>query len=256
MNGNRSVLITDRDRHLLRELATAKILDREMIQAVCGFPSVNRANDRLLRLHGAGLLRRHSLGTEAGGRKALYSLSAKGAECIGQALIWKLQRPENSLLIGDYFSAHQSAINWVWIAAKFRSYPSVTFLRWLSFPSPISDAIPLSPDGYFELRVAQAVHSVFVEVDLGTETARVWEKKIALYLRLATSGDFAKVFQQPRFKVAVVTSSERRQQNLRRIAAKQTTRIFFFNLLESIKRDGLLTSSWLRPTEDAQHLIA
>lgn len=256
MTGNKPILITERDLHLFRELLTAKILDREMIQAVCGFPSVNRTNDRLLQLHRAGLLRRHFLGTAAGGRRALYSLSAKSAERIDAALAWKLQRPENSLLIGDYFSAHQSAINWVWIAAKFRRYPEVTFLRWLNFPAPISDAIPLLPDGYFELRLSEAIHPVFVEVDLGTETSRVWEKKIALYLRLATSGEFSRVFQQSRFKVVVVTTSERRQQNLRRIVAKQTSRIFYFNLLEIIKRDGLLASSWLRPTSDVQQPLA
>lgn len=258
MGGNDSpnVLPTVRDLHLFRELENSKFLDREMACAVCGYPSVNRANDRLLRLHRTGFLRRHFVGTEAGGRKALYTLSPKSAAIVLPTTHWKLQRPENTLLVGDVFIAHQTVINWIWIAAKYRALPDAEFLRWVSFLKPLSESIPLVPDGYFELKYAETIHPVFVEVDLGTETSKIWERKIALYIKFATSGEFARIFQQPRFKVAVVATSELRLRNLRRIVAKHTSKIFFFNLLETINRDGLLASTWLRPEGDARQSIA
>jgi hypothetical protein len=237
-------------------LEVAKFLDREMAILICGFPSVNRANDRLLRLHRGGFLRRHFVGTEAGGRKALYTISPKSAAIVLPATQWKLQRPENVLLVGEGFIAHQSAVNWIWIAAKYRALPDAEFLRWVSFSKQLSESISLVPDGYFELKSAETILSVFVEVDLGTETSKVWERKIALYIKLATTGEFNRIFQQPRFKVAVIATSELRLRNLRRIVATHTAKIFFFNLLETINRDGLLASTWLRPEGDARQPLA
>jgi hypothetical protein len=255
-NNHSSILLVDRDLHLLRELEIPKFLDREMAQAVCGFPSVNRANDRLLRLHRAGLLRRHFVGTEAGGRKALYSLSAKSAAIVLPASRWRFQRPENTLLVGDSFVEHQSAINWIWIAAKYRALPNAEFQHWMNFPKPISESTALVPDGYFELKTAGGIQSIFLEADLGTETSKVWERKTALYIKLATSGEFTRILQQPRFKVAVVATSELRLRNLRRIVGKHISKIFFFNTLDTIRRDGLLAPSWLRPEGDARQSLA
>jgi hypothetical protein len=251
-----SVLPTDRDLHLFRELEIAKLVDREMVQEICGFPSINRANDRLLQHHRAGFLRRHFVGTEAGGRKALYSLSPKSAAIALPTSHWKLQRPENALLVGDWFVTHQSAINWIWITAKYRSLPNAQFLRWMTFHKPLSENVPLIPDGYFELKTTEGIQSIFLEADLGTETSKIWERKTALYLKLATSGEFSKTFMQPRFKVAVVATSELRLRNLRRVVRRHTTRIFFFNTLDTIKSDGLLASSWLRPEGDARQSLA
>jgi hypothetical protein len=258
MRGNNTspVIPTPRDLRLFRELDSTRILDREMASESCGFPSVNRTNDRLLRLHRAGFLRRYFVGTEAGGRKSLYTLSPKSAAKILAESTWRLQRPENVLLVGDQFIEHQCAVNWVRITAKYRTLPNADFVRWVSYPQPLSKSIPLVPDGYLELKTADGIQSVFVEVDLGTETSKVWEQKVALYLRLATSGEFTRILQQPRFKVAVVATSELRLRNLRRIVRKHTSKIFFFNTLEIIKRDGLLAPSWLRPEGDARQSIA
>ena len=141
-----SILLTERDLHLFREASeVAKIIDREMAQEICGFPSVNRANERLLQLVRSGYLRRYFVGTEAGGRKSLYTLSPKAAATILSASNWRFKRPENVLLCGDTFTEHQSAINWVWIAAKYRALPNAEFRRWVSFPEPLSKNIPLVP---------------------------------------------------------------------------------------------------------------
>ena len=60
MTGNKrsGFVVQDRDRHLLSELGVMRILDRESSKIVAGFGSTRRANDRLLQLVRAGLLRR------------------------------------------------------------------------------------------------------------------------------------------------------------------------------------------------------
>jgi hypothetical protein len=126
----------------------------------------------------------------------------------------------------------------------------------MTFHKPLSENVPLIPDGYFELKTTEGIQSIFLEADLGTETSKIWERKTALYLKLATSGEFSKTFMQPRFKVAVVATSELRLRNLRRVVRRHTTRIFFFNTLDTIKSDGLLASSWLRPEGDARQSLA
>jgi Replication-relaxation len=248
------ILLTGRDIALLRSLSEVKLLDREQIQRLLDFGSVTRVNDRLSRLHAAGLLHRYFLGTRAGGRKGLYALSARGAASVGRDKAWKLQRAEDELLVGEVFVEHQLAVNWCWISVKCG--PESNLVRFVRFNGPISPSLPLAPDGYAELNVSDAMQPVFLEVDLGTETSRVWDRKVELYLKLASSGEFERLFQQQRFKVAVVCTSERRLQSLRRIVRKHTDKIFYFSLLKTIKRDGMRAPQWLRPEGEQRYPLA
>lgn len=254
MPGSNNIVVTARDLHLLRELSVARILDREQIKLVAGFAATSTVNTRLAKLHCQGLLTRFFIGTKVGGTKALYALSAKGARAA-QAPVRLLQRRQDSVLVGDQFVEHQLDINQVWIAAKYRPIPNHELVRWLTFPLVLSKAIPLMPDGYFEVKCSSDVHSLFCEVDRGTESLRVWTKKVELYLALAASGDFQKLFHQSRFKVLVIAPSERRLESLRKATQKLTTKIFRFSTLEDINRDGLFDSIWLTPVgSDKQSL--
>ena len=50
------LVVQERDRQLLSELAVMRIIDREMTKLVAGFNSTRRANARLLQLTRTGLL--------------------------------------------------------------------------------------------------------------------------------------------------------------------------------------------------------
>jgi hypothetical protein len=250
MLGNNAcpIVLTDRDRLLLKELAIGKVIDREQAKKVAGFKSTTRSNDRLLKLTRTGFLRRFFLGTPAGGTKAIYSLSAKGAQAV-QIENQLIKRKNNSLLIGDLFVEHQLAVNSIWIEAKFTPIPipDVLFARWLAFSAALSKSTPLMPDGYFELESTSGMYCLFCEVDRGTESLKVWSRKISLYLQLAASGEFQVLFKQSRFRVLVAVSSERRLNILRRTAALHTEKIFWFATLEEINKKGPFASIWKRP---------
>src|SRR6266536_1586912 len=96
------LVLQERDRHLLSELATMRIIDREMSKAVGGFRSTRRANTRLLQLTRAGVLRRFFIGSIAHGRKAVYTLSPKGTELVA-ARLGGISRPAGRLVVGDAF---------------------------------------------------------------------------------------------------------------------------------------------------------
>ena len=91
---------------------------------------------------------------------------------------------------------------------------------------------------------------MFVEMDLGTESVRIWRRKTQTYVSLALSGAFAARFHQPHFRVLVVVPSERRLHTVRRVVRALTTKIFWFATLESIHRDSFFASLWLRPRGD------
>ena len=253
MTGNRrtGLVLQERDRHLLSELGVMRIIDREATKLVAAFHSTRRANARLLELTRAGLLRRFFVGSIAHGRKAVYTLSTKGAEVV-TAKFDGISRPAGRLLVGDRFVEHQTGINDVYVALRYRPLPQpqMRLLRWHTFRQSISDAIALTPDGYFELATAGGTRSAFLEVDLGTEALSVWQQKTALYLQLAVSGEFQTRFRQSQFRVLVVAGSERRLTNIRSVVAKSTDKIFWFTTLENIHREGLWAPIWQRPAGD------
>jgi hypothetical protein len=255
-NRRRGVVLQDRDRHLLAELAVMRIIDREVTKVVAGFGSTTQVCLRLLELTRAGLLRRFFVGTIGSGRKAIYTLSPKGAELVN-ARLGGISRPEGKLVTGDRFVEHQTGINDVYLAVKYPrlSDPGIRLSRWHTFRQPISEAIKLTPDGYFEIACQQGIRSMFLEVDLGTEALSVWKQKSAYYLQLAVSGEFAQRFRQPQFRVLVVANSDRRLANIRGVVAKLSDKIFWFTTLDTIKRDGIWSPVWLRPTGDQRQSL-
>jgi hypothetical protein len=250
MTGNErhGMVIQERDRHLLRELSVMRVIDREQTKIVAGFGSTTRANARLLLLTRAGLLRRFFLGTTGGGKKALYALSAKGAQLVDVPERGPRRRKDESLAT-DVFVQHQFIVNAVYCALKYRTAPvaGVTCRRWIAFHQPLTSGLRLIPDGYVELTTPEGIVGMFLEVDLGNESLAVWKEKVRNYLQFALSGEYERRFGQSRFRVLVLLNSERRLLSIRKAVSATTDKIFWFASLESVHRDGFFAPVWLRP---------
>jgi hypothetical protein len=256
-NNNNGFILQDRDRHLLRELAVMRVIDREQAKCVAGFGSTTRANDRLLGLTRAGFLRRFFLGTKAGGKKAIYALSRNGARLVDVPFRGP-RRTQNEVLVADFLLTHQLHINQIYCALKYRPIPivEVRFLQWLSFYEPLEASTRLIPDGYLEVLTPEKTVAAFLEVDLGYEGRSAWKAKVRNYLRYAVSGNFATRFGVPQFRVLVVTDSERRMQSLRAATLGLTDKVFWFTTFRSITNDGFWSKVWLRATgEERQCLL-
>jgi hypothetical protein len=249
-NNHGRMVIQRRDEHLLRELASMRVIDREQTKIVAGFTSTTRANARLLALYREGLLRRFFQGTTAGGKKALYSLSPKGARLVG-APHAGLRYGNDELLATNFFVAHQLRVNSVYCAVRYASipFPDAAFGRWISFSQPVAPR--LLPDGYFEVMTPEGIAGSFLEVDLGHEGSAVWKAKVESYLKFAASGDFAKQFGQPRFRILVVANSEKRVRLLRALVRHFTEKAFWFASFEAIDQRDFWSAPWLRPADDA-----
>jgi hypothetical protein len=249
MTGNNNLILQPRDLHLLREVAEMRVLDREQAKIVAGFGSTTRANTRLLALVRAGLLRRFFLGS-GGGRRALYALSPKGAQLV-DVPVRGPRRPQDALLVADYYVSHQLVLNGIYCALKYGAIriPQVTFHRWLNFPEPVVPGISLIPDGYVDFMTATGIIACFLEVDLGHESQTIWKGKAQHYLQLAVSGKYREQFGQDRFRVLVIANSERRLHSIQKTVAEITGKIFWFATIETV-REGFFAPVWYRPTEN------
>ena len=253
MAGNRrktGLVLQERDRRLLVELATMRLIDRELAKVAVGFRSTTRANTRLLKLTRAGLLNRFFVGSVAAGRKAIYTLSKRGG-VLAETEYRPISRSHGKTLVGDLYVDHQMHINEVYCTAKFRPLPiDARFVGWRVFHAPLSEQSRLVPDGYVELNSPAGIPPMFLEVDLGHQSMRVWEQKVRQYLHVAVSGDFTRLFRRPQFRVLVITTSSRRLQKIRSVIAKQTDKVFWLSDFQTINRAGFWSSVWLRPTGD------
>jgi len=263
MTGNKAIHLSlqERDLRLITELSVCRVVDREQASALAPFTSITRANIRLLQLSRAGLLNRFFVGGRVGGAKALYTMTPKAA-ILAEVPFRGIRRAANSMLVGDLFVEHQLSINQIFITAKHRPIPisDARFRRWLSFQAPLSPKVPLIPDGYFEIETPSGIRAMFCEVDHGTESLKVWSKKAEYYLRLATSGEFQRLFGQPQFRVLVVTLTPRRMQTIRKTVARLTGKVFWFHNFEAIHSlvngDDFWSQTWLRPEgEQKQSLL-
>jgi hypothetical protein len=226
---------------MFEALEILRVMDREQAKVAGGFSSTTRANARLLALTKAGFLRRAYLGS----RRAVYWLASNSQQRNAQKEL-TVREP------ASLFLRHRLEINKVYLVLKYSAIPvpGWWFVLWQGFQKNLALSVPLIPDGYFELRSSAGVRACFVEVDLGTEALPVIQRKVQLYLHLATSGEFPTLFHQPQFRVLVIANSERRLQNLRAAVAKLTDKIFWLTTLESINRERFWSPVWHRPTGD------
>jgi hypothetical protein len=251
MTGNKGgIVLQERDRHIVCEIGIMRVADREQVKRVAGFRSITRVNARLLGLTRAGFLRRFWLGTTAGGKKAIYSLSSKGAALVGVPKRGPRRRTDQLLAI-DFFTMHQLAINEIYCAVKYgEKRKEASFSRWLSFDEPLRDNLPLIPDAFVEMESPESTLAAFLEVDRGTEALSVWKQKVRSYIQFAVSGDFEKQFREKRFRVLVVASSKGRLQSIRKTVAEMTDKIFWFATFDAVQQKGFFNVRWLRPRSD------
>lgn len=244
------LVLQTRDWQLLRELIQLRILDREIAKIVAPFRSTTRANTRLLALVEAGYLLRVPVGTVRGGHKYLYGLTRKAAAAIKEpyrALPWN----QSSVVAGQPFLEHQLRLNDLYLALKYGPLPADRTLKvWRTFRHAVDSQVRLIPDAYCEVVSGTDTKAMFVEIDQGTESLRVWRQKVDQYLALATSGVFNRLFSQAQFRVLIVVPSLRRLQTVSKCIAAKTIKIFWLTTHAHVSRIAGCTSHWYRPGSD------
>jgi hypothetical protein len=244
------LVLQPRDVHLLRELFTLRVVDRDHARVVAGLRSVTRANARLLALVTAGHLRRVAVGTVNGGHKYLYALTRRGA-AAAQVPYRTVPLKAHAIIAGQPFLEHQLRLNALYLCLQYEPipHPGVTLARWSTFTRPLGP-VPLIPDAYAELRTPASHKAMFVEIDQGTESLRVWRRKVDHYITLAVSGRVPAMFHHDQFRVLVIVPTPKRLASLRACIAKATGKLFWLTTTASIAAPQLWGPVWYRPRDD------
>lgn len=242
------MVLQARDRRLLGELHALRVARREDAATVAAFGSVTRVNARLLALTRAGYLRRVAAASERGGRQYLYIVTRRGAAEAGVAYV-PVPLKARTLVGGQPSFEHQLRLNALYLRlAHGLPAGSPVMAAWRTFSAEVAPGLRLIPDAYFELDTAKGPLSVFVEIDQGTESHRVWRGKVEAYMQLAASGAFGARFRRDRFRVAVVVPSVRRVRTLQRTVAALTTKLFWLATHDAASGDDPLGPTWYRPS--------
>ena len=249
MTGSGMVL-TERDRAVLRDTVELAPVSRVQLQRLGYFGSRTRANAVLARLVRFGYLAVRRQPLVGGSRRLLYHLGRNGEELLGVEGNGRRLKQ-----LSDLFLEHHLRTTDVQIAFRVAEDPENVFDRWLTDEQLRSFNLGVVPDGYVEYRYATLPFAAFVEVDLGTETLKRWEKKAADYFRLAHSGAFAAVCRLRYFRVLVVTVSTGRVDSLQKAISRVTPKIFWLTTIGELTDRGAFAPIWRRAQTGASQSL-
>jgi protein involved in plasmid replication-relaxation len=101
---------------------------------------------------------------------------------------------------------------------------------------------------YLMLLHFDTLHTLFLEVDTGSERSRVIRDKIAAYAAYARSGAHEKLFAAPAFRVLFVATTSERVRALRRLIEQtDAPDIFWLADWKTFSHAALLDPYWVRP---------
>jgi hypothetical protein len=271
--------ITFRDLDILVAIYRFRFLTRQLIEWV--FFSGSSADPdrrssasgrRLQALYEAGYVERLVLPMLPGAGRAplVYALSSRGADAVAghlgidRANVGWVPRYNRATPL---FVDHTLAIGRLWasLTAALRG-TRVEIRKWVGEGElrrlkrrveehPSYRWLPVRPDGYFELWWPENhVRPCFVEIDMGTETNATIHWKMRAYHAYRRDG-FERDYGRTSFWVLIVTSSDRRLDNLRRTVRKATDDDFcLFALLDGL-HPSRVVDEWWRADGQAVYLV-
>lgn len=114
---------------------------------------------------------------------------------------------------------------------------------------------PVLPDGYCLIRTPGGYAHCFIEVDRGRENQRQFANQIEIYQAYMESGLYQKQFKTTSLRILVITTSQRRLENLmnaaKRVGANDR---YWFSTFEQVTPQTVLTEAiWYKPDKQHSH---
>jgi hypothetical protein len=267
------IVITERDRQVLVAIHQHGFLTTDLIE-LAYFPPRNgsrssassKAYERLRDLWLWGYLERVELPVARvlGGRRPfLYAIGQQAVPLVESRMgSWTLPvQPRRLDRLDHVFVDHdlKSAALWANLRAQLRGRRGCRWL-WLGERELRAKRmrvrcgdywLPFLPDAYFEVTYPNGdIQCALVEVDMGTLTLRRFARKVQAFETALDDDVFRRHFpNRDEFEVLVLTSSKRRLQALRRVAARVVPGgrrdQYCFATFDTLSPTAFLTASWL-----------
>ncbi len=252
--------LEERDEQLLCDLLKHRAMSRSQLQTLY-FTSLVRCNARLRLLFDHRFVNRFYPPIAPFGTQAIYSVGKAALPIVARRLEIDLNEAnrlarcghtptfiEHTLATVDIYLAFQKAI------AK---RDDVEMERWLpeamcrhEWDIRASEGgkwrtETFKPDGFIRIgdRSGQ-FFDYFIETDLGHTSSRQFEGKLQTHQRYLESGLFRETYGGSAFKTLVITTGERRRQNLQELAHQHHNSLFWFTTFEALKGFGALSAIW------------
>ena len=123
--------------------------------------------------------------------------------------------------------------------------------------------VAIVPDAFFTLQANGLSFHQLLEADRSTMTAKRFQAKLTAYWQWFKDGGHRRDFGIPRFRVLILTISEKRMESLRKLAKnaddrKQGSALFLFGCEKNFSLDrpgAILEPMWQTPVDDQWHSI-
>lgn len=236
--------LTERDRSILELVYSYRFVEARHVVALLG-GSARQIAYRLQGLYHHDYVDRFvprlKMRMELGSPKMAYALKAKGAEELRRTWSERWNREVRADEVGwrrehnrrqEWFLEHQVAIShFRAVLTLAMRQDAVLMPTWVQgdeirgsatvrYPTGNDQVFRTAPDAYFTL-MDTAERNFFLELDRGTEESRRIRRKFESYWWYLQSSDYAERYPNHRdVRVLVVTTTERRMQNMMSVLAE------------------------------------
>jgi hypothetical protein len=250
--------LTGRDEEMLGELFLHRAMSRGQLQALY-FGSASRCNVRMRQLFDHGYVLRWYPEEAPYGAQAVYAVASASVPLVARRLAMTEEAVRVSLRRSPTptYLAHTLAI--VDFHIRLRQAvdvcPEVRLDLWLpelrcrheyEIRSAGGRWRPevFKPDAFLRIVTPSGYRNLFLEVDRGTVSARLFSAKMDSYTRYRESGLYAEVYGEDPFDVLVATTGVRRITHLRQLAYGRHNPAFLFAVTADVRAVGPLSRIW------------
>jgi len=267
-NPKDTLVLTERDQKIIQAVWKYRFLASSQIKELF-FGSKSKCDRRLRELYDHAYLDRIAIPQVQGRGELVYALWDKGAELLVQEngiqrkdLKWSRQKNK----IQPQFLQHELNLALFRMAVEKSVYlmPEVKLLFWLSgeeikakwrtkfsahqYGKNKKDG-GLRPDAYLGIETPKGKLYFFVEIDRGTESLKVIQKKIELYFNAYSKGLFEHSLGVKKFRVLFVVETDERVSKLMTLGTNTPTPSLFWVVTQADLKESTtcFTNIWKVP---------
>lgn len=218
------MILTQRDKNLVFEVAMSHVLSRDQILALGLFNSITRVNTRLRVLRELGLIRHLETPYFRG---SLYGVGPNASDILSGRTASLIARRQPS----PRFLRHALATTDIRLALKSKGATDWRFepMLWRTFEQG-GKTFEVRPDGM----ALTSKGPILVECDLGHVSPQKVGEKLRAYHDFARGGHAKRLYQIDSFNLLIVTTGKLRATHLRDLAPDRCSYGFLVQTFEEL----------------------